>query len=118
MRALLLIGTAIALLPGCAPGLTDPVEQVDPGQVSAMPVATARVAVIAEQCANCHGTEARLASAIPALAGADEAMLRDRLLAFKRGEAPDGTVMPRLAAGYSEAELKAVARHFAALQPE
>lgn len=118
MRALLVIGAGVVLLSGCAPGVTDQAEQVDTGHESAVHVATGRVAVVAEHCANCHGTEARLESAIPALAGADEALLRSRLLAFKRGEAPDGTVMPRLTAGYSEAELEAVARHFAAMKPE
>jgi cytochrome subunit of sulfide dehydrogenase len=79
---------------------------------------SARVQAIAQTCAACHGTAGRLQTAIPPLAGKPEAVMSAQLLAFKRDEMPGATVMPRLAKGYTDKELKALARYFASLKPE
>jgi cytochrome subunit of sulfide dehydrogenase len=76
-----------------------------------------RAASIAQGCAACHGTGGGLTTAIPPLAGKPEVLLRAQLLAFKQDAMPGATIMPRLAKGFSDEELEAVARYFATLQP-
>lgn len=77
-----------------------------------------RTAAIAATCSACHGTEGRIRTAIPAIAGQPEAVLAAQLLAFREDAIPGATVMPRLAKGYTEDELRAVASYFAAQSPE
>jgi len=75
-----------------------------------------RVQVIAMSCAACHGTEGRLRTAIPSLAGQPAPVMQAQLLAFKQDQMPSATVMPRLAKGYSDEELIALAAYFASLK--
>lgn len=73
--------------------------------------------VLAAACYNCHGTEGRLSTAIPAIAGRPASVLESKLLAFKRGEktGADATVMQRHAIGYSDDELAILANYFSNL---
>lgn len=71
--------------------------------------------VLAGSCANCHGTEGRLAGVIPAIANRPASVLEAQLLAFKNDEEPRATVMDRIARGYSDDELRALAQYFANL---
>ncbi|WP_445158319.1 c-type cytochrome [Halomonas sp. E14] len=75
----------------------------------------AQLEVMAGSCANCHGTDGRLAGIVPAIAGRPAAALESRLLAFKHGQATDTTIMDRIAKGFTDEELGALARHFAAI---
>jgi sulfide dehydrogenase cytochrome subunit len=43
-------------------------------------------------------------------------VLQAQLQAFKAGEMKDATVMPRLAKGYEDRELEALARHFSSFE--
>ena len=70
------------------------------------------VAVLAASCANCHGPDGRSTGGIPTLRGLPEAHLLQRLQAFKAGTAKDATVMPRLAKGYDDEQLQALAQWF------
>lgn len=70
------------------------------------------VAVLAASCANCHGPDGRSTGGIPTLRGVAEAHLLARLQAFKAGTAQDATVMTRLAKGYDDEQLKALAQWF------
>ncbi|SFB98474.1 Cytochrome c553 [Marinospirillum celere] len=74
-----------------------------------------QVEVMAGSCANCHGTEGRLAGVVPAIAKRPAGVLEAQLLAFKRDEEPRATVMDRIAKGYTEEELRALAHYFANL---
>ncbi len=75
-------------------------------------------AVLAGTCFNCHGTDGRSPGAIPSLAGRPQSVLEAQLLAFHAGDLPPGTtIMGRIAAGYSEDELKALAAWFANVDP-
>lgn len=74
------------------------------------------VSVLAGTCFNCHGTEGRSPGAIPSIAGEPYAVLLAQLQAFKAGEAPGATVMTRLAKGYSDDQLDALARYFSELR--
>ncbi len=66
----------------------------------------------AEACLGCHGPDGRGTAGIPALAGRDRAELVAILVAFRGNERP-GTIMGRIARGYTDAEIAAVADHFA-----
>ena len=70
------------------------------------------VAVLAASCANCHGPDGRSTGGIPTLRGLPKAHLLQRLQAFKAGAAKDATVMTRLAKGYDDEQLKALAQWF------
>lgn len=73
----------------------------------------AQIQLMAGTCANCHGTDGRLAGAIPAIAGRPATVLEAQLIAFKQGLQPNTTVMDRIAKGFTDAELAALANHFA-----
>lgn len=73
--------------------------------------------LLAGTCANCHGTDGRSPGTIPSIAGKPFAVLNAQLAAFRAGEAKDATVMTRLALGYTDAELEALARHFSEIEP-
>lgn len=80
--------------------------------------AEADVAVIAGNCANCHGPQGRSPGAIPGIAGHPFTVLKATLLAYKTDEIPGTTVMNRLAKGYSDAEIEAIARYFSSIPAE
>ncbi len=99
------------------PQWVDSEVEVIAGDVSAEELFEARVEVIAMSCAACHGTDGRLRTAIPAIAGRPEALLNLQLQSFKQDRVPGATVMPRIARAYSEEELQGLAAYFAALDP-
>lgn len=70
-------------------------------------------AVLAATCFNCHGAEGAGLGAMPAIAGIPAAQLVAMLNAFKANEVPGTTVMGRLARGYDDAEIAAIAAYFA-----
>ncbi len=81
--------------------------------VHADEIPQAQVSLMAGTCANCHGTDGQLAGAIPAIAGRPATVLEAQLLAFKQGLQPNTTVMDRIAKGFTDAELSALADYFA-----
>ncbi len=69
----------------------------------------------AEGCIGCHGPDGRgVAGGIP-IAGRDRAELIAIMTAFRANERP-GTIMGRIARGYTDAEIAAVAEHFARIR--
>ncbi|MBL8404525.1 MAG: c-type cytochrome [Dechloromonas sp.] len=62
-------------------------------------------------CFNCHGTEGRTHSAIPAIAGRDRTYLEETLKSFKAGSKP-ATIMHQLAKGYTDDEIVVLADYF------
>lgn len=71
------------------------------------------VSVLAGACANCHGTDGRSPGSIPSIAGRPESVLKAQLLAFKSDTPPAGTtVMGRLAKGFSDDQITALAKYF------
>lgn len=76
------------------------------------------VSLLAGSCANCHGTDGRSPGGIPSLAGRPEALLKSQMLAYKSDASPDGTtIMNRLAKGYSDEEINALALYFSQMTP-
>lgn len=67
---------------------------------------------IAFTCAGCHGTDGRSQGVAPDLAGEEPEEIYEYMMEFKSGE-EEGTIMNRIAKGYSEAEIRALADYFA-----
>jgi sulfide dehydrogenase cytochrome subunit len=74
--------------------------------------ARAQAPLAAEGCIGCHGPNGSGAGGVPAIAGRDPGELRTMLIAFRANERP-GTIMGRVARGYTEAELTEMSEHFA-----
>lgn len=92
---------ASLLLAGlCAPGVS--------------PAADERGMMLALSCTACHGTAGASPGAIPSIRGKSADYLAERLRAFRDGGRA-ATVMDRLAKGYSDEEIDALARYFASL---
>jgi sulfide dehydrogenase cytochrome subunit len=80
-------------------------------QVQADPSA----AMMANTCAGCHGTNgASVGPASPNLAGISATYFTDTMLAFKSGDR-QSTIMGRIAKGYTDGQIEAMAGHFAAM---
>jgi len=82
----------------------------------ALPVASqADGTALARNCAHCHGLSGTSTSAlIPHIGGQKARYLKDVLTAFKQGKRPS-LFMTRLAKGYTDQELEAVADIFAGM---
>ncbi|CAD5373715.1 Cytochrome C [Rubrivivax sp. A210] len=70
---------------------------------------------LAASCANCHGTNGHAIGEMKPLAGVSAGRIFAMLTDFKSGAQP-GTIMPQIAKGYSDEQIKALAAHFAAQQ--
>ncbi|MES9831641.1 MAG: c-type cytochrome [Candidatus Thiodiazotropha sp. LLP2] len=69
--------------------------------------------MLANTCAGCHGTlGASAGDLMPIIGGMEKEFLQTILLEYKTGER-DSTIMGRIAKGYSDAELKAIASFMA-----
>jgi sulfide dehydrogenase cytochrome subunit len=69
---------------------------------------------MAQNCFVCHGPGARGSLAIVALAGRPEELIAQQMLAF-RSDLRAGTIMNRIAKGYDEAQIAAIAAYLAKL---
>ena len=67
----------------------------------------------AANCANCHGTDGHARGEMRPLAGVSAERIVAQLAAFKSG-AQSGTIMPQLAKGYSDEQIRLIADWFAA----
>lgn len=116
-RALLLIGNAAGAAAVCLswtlPALSQPTALPAP-QFAEPNLSEKGVAALAMNCAICHGPSGRPApgSSVNALAGRKEQDIVAAMREFKEGVRP-ATVMHQIAKGYSDAEIDALARHFA-----
>jgi sulfide dehydrogenase cytochrome subunit len=74
--------------------------------------------VLALSCMNCHGPGGKSPGEIPSIAGKSEDFLKNALIDFRDGKRSGtaATVMTRLAKGYSDAEIDAVAKYIATLK--
>jgi cytochrome c553 len=62
----------------------------------------------ASACSGCHPPSSSAVTSVPALAGRDAQEIVTQMLAFRSGQR-EATVMGRIAKGYSEAEIEAIA---------
>lgn len=68
--------------------------------------------VIAESCAGCHGTDGKSPGAIPKIHGLAPQKIAKAMHAFKSDER-QGTVMNRIAKGYTDEEIDRLSQLFA-----
>jgi len=78
------------------------------------PVA-AQAPLAAQGCVGCHGPDGRGGGSTPGLAGRPADELTALMVAFRANERP-GTIMGRIARGYTDAEIAAVSQHFAGVR--
>jgi cytochrome c553 len=66
----------------------------------------------ASACSGCHPASAGIATPMPRLAGRDAAEIVAQMQAFRAGQRP-ATVMDRIAKGFSDEEIQAIAAWYA-----
>jgi sulfide dehydrogenase cytochrome subunit len=78
------------------------------GSQAPEPAAGTDASLLAAVCAGCHRSDATDAAGIPGLQGLTAAEIADKLIAYRSGEL-QGTLMNRLARGYTEDEIRLLA---------
>ena len=79
---------------------------------AAAAVASAEPPAGAASCSGCHPASPRVTSPVPRLAGVDQAAIVRAFLEFRSGQRP-ATVMDRIAKGFTDDEIQALAAWFA-----
>jgi sulfide dehydrogenase cytochrome subunit len=64
-------------------------------------------------CSGCHAASSRVDTPVPPLVGRPAADTASQMIAFKSGERK-GTIMDRIAKGFSDEEIQAIAAWYAA----
>lgn len=70
----------------------------------------------ASSCIGCHAARPGIEDALPSLKGRKASEVTEAMLAFRQDRKP-ATVMNRIAKGFSDAEIAAIADWFAEQQP-
>jgi sulfide dehydrogenase cytochrome subunit len=81
--------------------------------LAAAVVAWAEPPVGAAACSGCHPASARVTSPVPRLGGLDRAAIVRAMQDFRSGQRA-GTVMDRIAKGFTDEEVQAIAAWYAA----
>ena len=81
--------------------------------IAAAVAASAEPPAGAAACSGCHPASPRVTSPVPRLAGVDRAAIVRALLEFRSGQRP-ATVMDRIAKGFTDDEIQAIAAWLAA----
>ena len=80
--------------------------------IAAATVASAEPPAGAASCSGCHPSSARVASPVPRLVGLDRAAIVRAMQDFRSGQRT-GTVMDRIAKGFTDEEIQAIAAWYA-----
>jgi cytochrome c553 len=80
--------------------------------IAAAVVASAEPPAGAVACSGCHPTSARVSSPVVRLAGLERAAIVRAMQEFRTGQRA-GTVMDRIAKGFTDAEIQAIAAWYA-----
>lgn len=67
----------------------------------------------AAACSGCHASSARVETPVPPLNGRPAADIASQMIAYKSSQRP-GTIMDRIAKGFSEEEIRAIAAWYEA----
>jgi cytochrome subunit of sulfide dehydrogenase len=70
-----------------------------------------RGAILANTCFSCHGTDGHSAGAMPSIDGKSASYISDTLKRFRDGS-KQSTVMTRIAKGFTDEEIEALASYF------
>ncbi|WP_341703606.1 c-type cytochrome [Ferrovibrio sp.] len=79
-----------------------------PAAAQQKPATPSDTAFAAQTCNVCHGSQSYVSPTMPPIHGGDAATLHQALLDFKTDKRPS-TIMGRIARGYSDEQLKALA---------
>lgn len=71
--------------------------------------------MLANTCVGCHGNGGVSKGAAPSIAGLSAEQMTQAMQDYKSGKRP-GTIMDRIAKGYSDEEIKAMAEYLAAMK--
>lgn len=71
--------------------------------------------MLANTCTGCHGNNGESKGAAPSIGGLSAEQLDQAMLDYKSDKRP-GTIMNRIAKGYSDEEIKAMAEYLASLK--
>ena len=96
------MGRALAAAIGCV-------------SIAAAVVASAEPPAGAASCTGCHPASSRVTSPVPRLSGLDRAAIIRAMQDFRSGQRT-GTVMDRIAKGFTDDEIQAIAAWYAALR--
>ena len=66
----------------------------------------------AASCSGCHAPSARVETPVPPLKGRNQADIADAMIDYKSGKRA-GTIMDRIAKGFSDEEIRAIAAWYA-----
>ena len=80
--------------------------------IAAATAASAEPPAGAASCSGCHPSSARVASPVPRLIGLDRAAIVRAMQDFRSGQRT-GTVMDRIAKGFADEEIQAIAAWYA-----
>jgi cytochrome c553 len=80
--------------------------------IAAAVAASAELPAGAAACSGCHPASARVTSPVPRLAGVDRAAIIKAMQDFRSGQRP-ATVMDRIAKGFTDEEIQAIAAWYA-----
>ena len=80
--------------------------------IAAVTVASAEPPAGAAACSGCHPSSARVVSPVPRLAGRDRTEIVKAMQDFRSGTRA-ATVMDRIAKGFTDAEIQAIAAWYA-----
>jgi sulfide dehydrogenase cytochrome subunit len=83
--------------------------------ITAAAVPSAQPPVGAASCTGCHPASARVSSPVPRLSGLDRAAIVRAMQEFRSGQRA-ATVMDRLAKGFTDDEIQAIAAWYATQQ--
>ncbi len=125
IKAIVLTAAATALVVGCstAEKAVDKASKAASSAAAKMApkakpklLSGASAAMLSNTCAGCHGTNgASGGPATPTIAGLEEEYFVDVMNQFKSGERYS-TIMGRIAKGYTDDEIKAMAGHFSKME--
>lgn len=74
-----------------------------------------RSAILAAPCAGCHGTDGKSPGSIPSLFGRSPSYIANAMNEYKNDKRP-GSVMNRIAKGYSNEEIQLLSNYFKELK--
>ncbi len=80
--------------------------------IAAAVVAAAEPPAGAAACSGCHPTSSRVTSPVPRLIGLDRAAIARAMQDFRSGQRA-GTIMDRIAKGFTDDEIQAIAAWYA-----
>ena len=66
----------------------------------------------AASCSGCHAANAKVETPVPPLKGRSQADITDAMIEYKSGKRA-GTIMDRIAKGFSDEEIRAIAAWYA-----